>query len=138
MKGRLANRDYRQATDGVDARLDQVRQENVRKEVDRCGGVPQLVEQIQNPRLGGHRQRNVNPVDVLLAHEVGHVFQPAPHRQLERFAQTLRGAIVKERGHPGVFERISPQRASQRAAEIVGANDDCPMVLTDCPHAGEQ
>ena len=138
MKRRLADRDHRQSADGVDARLDEVVQEDVRKEVDRCGGVPQLVEQIQDPRLGGHRQRDVDPVDMVLAHEVGDIFQSAPYRKLECFAQTRRRSIVKKGGHPGVFQRIGQQRASQGPAELVGADDHRPIMLAARPHAGEQ
>ena len=75
---------------------------------------------------------------MLLAHEVGDILQSAPYRKLERFAQTRRRSIVKEGGDPGVFQRIGQQRASQGSAELVGADDHCPIVLADRPHTGEQ
>ena len=43
---RLAHRHHRHAADRVDARLDQVEDEDVRHEVDRGGGVAQLVQQL--------------------------------------------------------------------------------------------
>src|SRR5207253_10451942 len=60
IEGRLAHRDHRQVADRVDARLDQVEDEDVRNEVDRSGGVAQLFEHLEDARLRGHRQRDVD------------------------------------------------------------------------------
>ena len=74
---RFAHRDDRHAAHAAAAALDQIGDEHVGHEVDRGRGVLQFVEHLEDARLRGHRQRQINELDAVFLDEVGQLAQPA-------------------------------------------------------------
>ncbi len=127
----FADGDDRHAAHVVHARLDQVVEEDVRHEVDRRGGVAQLVEQLQDARLRGHRQRDVDRVDAVALHERRQVGQAPLDAGAGNVAQTVRDAVVEKADdlHAEQFARGELRRElaarfghtdDHRAAETLG------------------
>ena len=93
---RLADRDDRHAEHGAAMALDQVGEEHVGHEIDRRGGVLEVVEQLQDARLRGHRQRQVDHLHLLRLGDRGEVVELAQQLVLRPHAQALLVAAVDE------------------------------------------
>ena len=119
---RLAHRHHRQAADRVDARLDQVGNEDVGHEIDRRRGVAQLLEQAQDARLRRHRQGDVDHVDAVGARVIGEARQAAEVLPVGELLQPAGGAVVEVAGEAHAEHRVA-QPLGELAAEVVGAGD---------------
>ena len=76
-EGRFAHGDDRRAAHAAAAALDKIGDEHVGHEVDRGRGVFQFVEHMEDARLRGHRQRQIDELDAVFLDEVGELAQPA-------------------------------------------------------------
>ena len=79
-EGSFTHRRDGYTADGIDVRLDQVEQKDVRHEVDRRRGVVQFVQQPDNAWLRGHRQRDVDHVHSMRFDVGGQLIERAQDR----------------------------------------------------------
>src|SRR6185503_13290269 len=122
-KGRFANRDDRQPADGIHAPLDEVREEDVGDEVDGRRGVPQVIEEAEDPRLRSHRQRDVDDVDAVVAHE-GRQRPDSPEQAVGSFGvNALVAPVVEEAGDAGTQIGVELETPCQLYALLIEPRD---------------
>ena len=97
---RFANGHDRHAAHRVEPGLDQVGDKDVGREIDRCRGVAQFVEQFQDARLRGHRQRDVDQVDRVVADIVDQLVELAEHFLAVVVLDPGQGPVVEIAGQP--------------------------------------
>ncbi len=123
VKRRVADRDHRHAAQHLGAALDQVGDEHVGHEMDRRRGVLEVLEQLEDAWLRGHRQRDVDALDALALHELG---QPGGVAQVREAAgrgvQPLRVAVVDEAQHLHVAKHRPVEPLRQREPMPVHAD----------------
>ena len=119
---RLAYRDDRQPADRIGAALDQVGDEHVGHEVDRCGGVLQRIQQRLDARLRSHRQRQIDQVHPVGLDVLGDVLEAAQQAVPPLVPAPLRRAVIEitDQVDAGVAGAVQP--VGQRAALLVHAH----------------
>ncbi len=124
-EGRFADGHHRHAADLVHASLDQVGDENVRHEIDGSGRVAQVVEQGEDARLRGHRQRDVDLVDAVFLDEGGERADAAEQDLIRaRRFKALARAVVEKACQADAEEGVAAQLAGQAQPGGAHAGDD--------------
>ncbi|MEZ5728810.1 MAG: hypothetical protein R3E48_12900 [Burkholderiaceae bacterium] len=119
---RFAHGHDRNAAHRIDSRLDEIVEEDVRHEVDRGGRVPKIIEQLEDARLRGHRQRDVDLMHAVGAHEVRHLADSTRQWCFGHFAESIGHAVVEKGDHSRGAELVAIERARKPAAGLVGAD----------------
>ena len=123
-EGGFAHRDDRGAADIAASSLDQVGDEHVGHEVDGSGGVLELVEHVQDARLRGHGQGEVDELDAVFLDEVGQLAQPAQELAPGGLVQAFLVAVVEKAAQLDARVARFPDARSQGASLFVHAHDD--------------
>ena len=123
-EGRLAHRDDRGAADVAAAPLDQVGDEHVGHEVDGGGGVLEFVEHVQDARLRGHGQGEVDELDAVFLDEVGQLAQPAQQLAPGGLVQPILVAVVEKAAQLDARVARFAYPPGQRGPLFVHAHDD--------------
>ncbi len=115
---RFAHANDRYAVHEVHARLDQIRDRDIRHEVDRDRRIVQRLQQLEDARLTRHGPRDVDELNIIAKDELR---QPGHIADQRRIRIRVRLAIVEEGEH------IDMQRALQflpeNSAELVVPDD---------------
>ncbi len=83
----------------------------------------QLVEQLEDARLRGHRQRDVDQLDATRLHVGRQVVERAEDFPRPDIAEATGTAVVEEAGDAHPEQRVVPDPRRERAAQLASARD---------------
>src|SRR5690606_6101173 len=125
----FAYRNDRHVADRVDASLHQVGDEHVRHEIDGGSRVAEPVEQLQDSRLRGHGQGNIDCLNPMLFDVVWQVVDGAEQRVVGKPADAFAYAVIEKSVQAYRAERAVLDLAGERQAVFVHACNNCPACL---------
>src|SRR5471030_3170893 len=95
-KRRFADGDDRHAADVIKARLHQVKDVNIRQEINRSRRILQLVQQFADARLRRNWLADENHFDVMITHIIGDIGHFAQHRMTHFRRPAVLGTVVEK------------------------------------------